>query len=193
MNAKPEDTTSTEEWLRWHITRCDGLRAAIANRATLVISANALLLVSLGLFFDKGSELAVVSPEPWPFAVSAILAAAVLVLLSVCFGVFAALHPFRTSAKLFPNKIGSRLLFYPRETVASFKEKGAFAERYMSTKPKEMIAFGLEELWGGILQQFQRHQHLRQAIRFLLFAFGLEVLSVLVLLYMWAMKPVAAP
>ena len=69
------------ELLNFHIVRYDGLRAATANRAAILLSANTLLLAALGLLFTNGIPHTLTGRI---LSIASTFAVAALIVWSVC-------------------------------------------------------------------------------------------------------------
>ena len=154
------------ELLHFHIVRYDGLRAALANRASILISADTLLLAALGLLFAKGIPRASESHNIMEI-VSVILtfALASLILSSVYFALNAIIT-IKSSHTLFGD-FPNRLLYNHHDTFDAYKERTAqeFINESLTLTEDRLLESASAELWIGLRQQHRRYLYLRKAIK----------------------------
>ena len=171
------------ELLNFHIVRYDGLRATLANRASILISADTLLLAALGLLFTKGIPHALESRHIMEI-VSVILtfALASLILSSVYFALNAIVttKPSHTLFGDFPN----RLLYNHHDTFDAYKDRTAqeFINESLTLTEDRLLESASAELWTGIQQQYRRHLFLRRALdKFFISALAYPFVAFLIL------------
>ncbi len=152
--------------LHFHIVRYDGLRAALANRASILISADTLLLAALGLLFAKGIPHASESLHIIEI-VSVILtfALASLILSSVYFALNAIITT-KSSHTLFGD-FPNRLLYNHHDTFDAYKDRTAqeFINQSLTLTKDRLLESASAELWTRIRQQYLRFLYLRKAIK----------------------------
>jgi len=188
------DTQKRLETLNFHIVRYDGLRAATANRASILLSANTLLLAALGLLFANGIPEALKRNQTLKIASIIItLGIAVLILLSVYFALNAIIttgfklesntksdSKVKWSFKLKSSRdlygaIPDRSPYSHSDTLETYKDRPAAAQDFyedsLKLTPGRLLKSASAELWTGIQQQHRRYKFLRKAI--LLFVIGI--------------------
>lgn len=165
----------------WHIERYDRLRTSTANRAAMVLSANALLFAGTIFLIDKG----LTKPKPLIFQILLIIliiASFLLIAGSIFFSMSALILSWRTSREMWEH-IPKRIFFQARDTIDKFGENFEHFKNYFNDiGDAEIINYGLAELWTCIKQHFHRYQKLRKAIRLLYFSIGTYLLSIIIIL-----------
>ncbi|MEH0823148.1 MULTISPECIES: hypothetical protein [Micromonospora] len=155
--------------LKWHIERYDRLRVSTAGRASVVLSAGAILSAGnallLGQFLGGNDGM----PAWWILAFTVVaLLGAVLVVASL---VKAAnvLVTARSSREILPGgaTLPRSLLFNGTDTVADVKSFDEFRTAVRSQSPRDIRQAAEVELWVGIQQHRQRYHRLRESVRLL--------------------------
>ena len=156
------------EMVKWHIQRYDALRASTANRAAMVLSANALLLASSTFLLDKiVANLNLYSSYQRCFVLVSVSLTLLLLAISIFYAIRGVIAVSKTSRDLFGYDIPKHPFFSQRDTIESFSGFQSFKEGFMDTNSEKMLSYALGDLWTVINQHFYRYQNLRTAIRFL--------------------------
>lgn len=159
--------------LQWHIDRYDRLRASTASRASVVLSAGAILSAGnavvlsqvLGGGFDRFHRWWVVA------CAIAIMVSATLVVISIILAAGVLVTP-RPSRTMFQD-LGSlppSLLFNGPETVQRFGSFDAFRAAVVGQSDADVVNAAQVELFICIRQHRHRYVRLRVAVRFLRYA-----------------------
>lgn len=167
---KMESETSLN-LVRWHIDRYDRLRAATSARASLMLSANALILTGSTLLL--GQHLAGGNRHPWLIVVyySVLLATYALAAISIRASI-GAIVAVRTSRVLFDARIPDRGAFHWGDTVKRDPSAADFTATFMATTIESYLEQGLAELYTGIRQHALRYGKLRRAARIFQYSVG---------------------
>ena len=166
--------------LRWHLDRYDRLRASTASRASVVLSAGAILsaanAVVLARLIDSpdvriGTELALILG-------SGLLISIGLVVLSLILatGVLVTPKPSRDTFRD-ARDLPPALVFNPTDTLRELKTYDDFRSNVESQPYRAILAAAQLELWIGIRQHRHRYLRLRAATRVLRWAAMAFVLS----------------
>jgi hypothetical protein len=193
-----DDAQKRLELLNFHIVRYDGLRAATANRASILLSADTLLLAALGLLDTNGISEALKRDQALRvLSIIVTLGIVFLILGSVCLALNAIVimafkfksDPkfrlgFKSSRDLY-GAIPDRLLYNHSDTVRACRSAQDFKASLTLTYDR-LLESALEsasaELWAGIRQQHRRYDFLRKAILlFVISVFAYSVVAFLVL------------
>jgi hypothetical protein len=155
--------------VQWHIERYDRLRTSTAGRASVVLSAgailsggNALVLSQvLGGAFDPFDRWVVVV-----FTLAALVSAATVVLALIrAAGVLVTL---RESRRMFDDgNLPVGLVFNGTDTVERLPTFAAFQSVLVQQSVLDVLAAAEIELWIGIQQHRHRYVRLRGAVRLL--------------------------
>jgi hypothetical protein len=161
--AKADEEKRLIETVRWHILRYDSLRVSLANRASFMVSANAVLIAAVSFLFSWFSQRHVYGGK-----LSTILVGIGMVM---SFG-FALLSMRRASQALLSNKTWRTLfnaepppsLFYQHsdtiKTVPGYVEfAAAFKEQTFSSELESAIV----NLWQILHTHAHRYGFLRAA------------------------------
>lgn len=184
--AEPEIYTSRKrlELLNFHITRYDGLRASTANRASILLSANTLILAALGILFTNGIPDALKSSKI--LGVTALimtLGVASLVLRSVYLALNAIVST--KSSRSLHGAIPDRSLYNHADIVRRVTSAQEFIEEALTLTEDQLLGGAAAELWTGIRQHYLRYQYLRRAVRLFLFSALSYPLVALLVLFPW--------
>lgn len=168
------------ELLKWLITRSDSLRSSYSNRAALILSADAIILAIFVFLLEK-----ILSQATGVLGLSVI----VLSLLSLaCMSVSLVLAitisaSIRGSRKATGFRGAARFFLSPPETFEELKDFESFIERFKSMSSDDFIKSGCAELWVDLRLQQLRYNKLKKAIQFILAAFLLLVLALVIALF----------
>jgi len=166
VHASDQPRTSVEqrlELVHWHILRGDSLRAALASRAGILLSTNALIVAGVALALGLRN----------PAAGYGVLAVSVVTLLCVGVSVVNAslvLVTVRRWQDQFPDTCAPPPFLY---SYTGIEEHGNFEEfktSLLATSRERLLEHAVTELWrSGILHDY-RYRKLRQAMKWLLAA-----------------------
>lgn len=153
--------------LKWHLDRYDRLRASTASRASVILSATAILSAGNAVVFSQLFSDSHTIPMPsWLVAVFfvAVLGCAVMIVLSLIYA-SRVLVTSRDSRSLFAFKedIPDGLLFNGTDTVRRIGRFTDFQEALRLHGDEEILTAAQVELWFTIHQHRYRYTQLRLA------------------------------
>ncbi|MEU7932469.1 hypothetical protein [Micromonospora echinofusca] len=156
--------------LKWHIERYDRLRVSTASRASVVLSAGAILSAGNALLLTQLLSDTTDWMTAWwllAFTVVALLDAA-LVVASLVKAANVLVTPRRSRAML-PGgaDLPRSLVFNGTDTVAHVKNFDDFRTAVESQSRPEVRRAAEVELWVGIQQHRHRYGRLRESVRLL--------------------------
>lgn len=166
--------------LRWHLDRYDRLRASTASRASVVLSAGAILsagnAVVLARLID-GPDSGLAITTTLVFGLGLLLSIGLVVLsLILATGVLVTPKPSRdTFADA--RELPVALVFNPTDTVRELKTYDDFRSSVEGQSYQAILAAAQIELWIGIRQHRHRYLRLRAATRVLRWAAVVFVVS----------------
>lgn len=153
----------------WLIGRYDTTRGAIANRAAIVLSADAIVVAATVLLLDKAlSNIGTFTPFERIVLVLSIGLTLILLAISVYFATTATANVWKTSREILRPDRPRREFFYPRETLERSIDFQSFKDSFDAATDEELTSYALGELWSVTHSAFSRYQKLRQAIRFVI-------------------------
>jgi hypothetical protein len=161
------------ELLKWHLGRNDQRRVSTANRASVVLSAAAILLAGNALILSRllaGPDARLTRPLAAVFG-AGMLASVALVIISLIHasGVLATI---RTSRETFggAQRLPPALLFNDTDTMSQLATFDDFRAAVDTQDYEAILEAAKVELWIGLLQHRYRYLRLRGAIRALRWA-----------------------
>lgn len=168
--------------LRWHLDRYDRLRASTASRASVVLSAAAILsagnVVILAQLLN-GSGLRMPSWLLGTFTVALIVSTSLVVVsLIVASNVLVTARDSRTLLSA-QGDLPPGLLFNGTDTVNLVGSYAQFSATIAGQGEADVRQAAQVELWIGIQQHRHRYVRLRRAVRLLRYA-GLAFLLILI-------------
>jgi hypothetical protein len=184
--SSPGDHLEAEQrldLLRWHLDRFDRLRASLASRAAVVLSATAVLVAAMAFlanhYFAKDHQAA------WTVLVGACLGVALLLAAAAAWGALRTLvnparKPDRKDTELDRGAFG-----WPTVAARYPEDDEAAPERFVDEWVKAVsyernLDAGGRELWAGIHNHKARYVSLQRAVRVLrLSAVAFGILAVL--------------
>lgn len=179
--AEREEKT---ELIYWLLERYDTIRGAIANRAAIVLSADAIVLAATVLLLDKAlSNVNIFSSIERIVLVVAIGLTLVLLAVSIYFATTATANVWKTSREILGPDRPQREFFYPRETLERANDFESFRNSFDAASDEELTSYALGELWSVTHSAFSRYQKLRRAIRFVVFSLVPFFLALLLFLF----------
>ena len=159
--------------LYWHLDRYDRLRSSTTGRASVVLSAGAILFAGNAIILSALLQQAVDEfPRWWSAAFTvATLACSALVILSLvrAADVLVTAQDSRTLLNR-NDSIPSGLVFNGSDTVREIATFGRFQEVLEEQTPAQIVEAAQVELWIGIRQHRLRYERLRLAVRLLRWA-----------------------
>jgi hypothetical protein len=155
------------EAARWHALRYDGLRSSLANRASFVVSVDAVLIAGVSFLFpwiiDRGM-----------FGGKASLAlvglGTMLTLLFAALSISRASRALLSSQSwrtLFGGEPAPSLFYHYSDTVNSMPEFAQFRAGFMEQTRTSEAESAVVCLWLVLLTYGHRYQHLRAATKYL--------------------------
>lgn len=157
--------------LQWHLERYDRLRASTSARASVVLSAGAILSAGNAVVLAQllGGPLVERLP-PW-----LLLVFAAVTVLSVGLVVFSLLQAagvlvtLRPSREIFAQdeEVPAAPVFNGTDTVRQFRRFSDFRDALAEQGERETLEAAQVELWIGINQHRRRYAQLRSAVRLL--------------------------
>jgi hypothetical protein len=167
--------------IRWHLDRYDRLRASTASRASVVLSAGAVLLAGNALVLSQVIGRIPDSLPTWGLALftAATTISAVLVVLTLL-RASRVLVTGRDSRSMFggPDSLPVSLVFNGTDTVDRLHSFDEFRGALGSQRAEDILEAAQVELWIGIQQHRHRYLRLRGAVRVLRYA-GVAFLTIL--------------
>ncbi|MER8120126.1 hypothetical protein [Streptomyces sp. NPDC094031] len=161
----PLTTSDLVDLTKWHIDRYDRLRSSTSVRASVLLSANAVLATGSLILVNYHIQTVKTSHKLWIECLFGIFAALALALiLRSLWGAINAIAARKTTRALHSAEIPSRFLFNWGDTLNSVDGHSDFARKVGELGLEAVLGHSLAELWTDILQHSQRHRHLRSAI-----------------------------
>lgn len=164
-SGSPVPKSDMLEMTKWHIDRYDRLRSSTSLRASILLSANAILttgsLILINYHLQSNARGRSILIESL-FAALAILALSLT--MRSLWGCINAIAARKTTRALHPSEIPARFLFNWGDTLKSVDGHSDFARKVTELSLESILGHAVSELWTDILQHAQRHRHLRSAI-----------------------------
>lgn len=160
------------ELARWCIDRIDNLRASAANRAALVVSADALLLTGTTFLLDKAMQTNA-PPGSSGRVLFIICATACLIFLSLSliFAANATIFVWSDTRKAVGLRVLPPILFFNTRSTSSFDNAEDIQMKFRATSIEQMIDMALGELLLASKAHQLRYARLRGSLRLLFVAF----------------------
>lgn len=155
--------------IKWHLERYDRMRSSTSSRASVVLSAGALLSAGNAVVLNQmvGSSSRWMTTT-WSVCLAAALsvsAALVIVSLVMAAQVLVTLRGSRAAIR--GGKLPPSLLYNASDTIAGASSFAEF-EALVGTQDEESsLQAATVELWVGIHQHRRRYLRLRQSVRIL--------------------------
>ncbi|MFF1693413.1 hypothetical protein ACFVXC_07305 [Streptomyces sp. NPDC058257] len=150
---------------KWHIDRYDRLRSSTSVRASVLLSANAILASGSLILVNYHLQTTKNSRSFWIEAIFCALAVLTLsLILRSLWSSINAIAARKTTRVLHSTEIPSRFLFNWGDTLKSVDGHSDFSRKVRDLTLDSMLGHATAELWTDILQHSQRHRHLRSAI-----------------------------
>ncbi|MGW2508491.1 hypothetical protein ACWC0A_03470 [Streptomyces scopuliridis] len=151
--------------MKWHIDRYDRLRSSTSVRASVLLSANAVLATGSLILVNYHLQTVEAPPALWVEALFGTLAVLTLsLILRSLWGSINAIAARKTTRALHSAEIPSRFLFNWGDTLKAVDGHSDFARKVGALGLDSILGHAVAELWTDILQHSQRHRHLRSAI-----------------------------
>lgn len=175
---------STPESIRWLFDRLDGWRSSIANRCSLVLSANALLLAANSFLLDKVFDFSVVPNNISLIVIIALIIISMLLLLiSLIFSTIGIANVWKTSRENFAKDTPSRLLFHPSDIINNYKSYEQFISKFSSISENDVVDAMYSEMWSLFNMHHKRYQMLRKSIQLLVIGIPFYVIAIASLIF----------
>lgn len=154
------------ELLQWLINRSDGLRASYSSRASLILSADALVLATLAFLLDK-----VPSYHPFKFYINCLIGfslASMLILFVLAFMASANFWKNSSQATKFHEK---RYFFNAKHTLDIPKRDfQTFRKDFRAATINDLLDYACAQIWACYILQRKRYRNLKISILALLAA-----------------------
>ncbi|MFY1687099.1 hypothetical protein [Plantactinospora sp. WMMB782] len=174
--ADPETPSTAEriDLLQWHLDRYDRSRASTSSRASVVLSASAILSAGNAVVLAQllgGSVADRLGSVPLVLFTLASLVSAGLVVLSLlrAASVLVTIRPSRAILGS-GDELPEALVFNGTDTVRRLHSFAEFQAALAGQRDPEIRRAAQVELWIGIQQHRQRYVRLREAVRLLRYA-----------------------
>lgn len=156
---------------KWLLERFDALRSTTSSRASVVISADAIIIAASTFIFDK------IMPNPnWSMPIYIQNIFLIITFLTFLFAIASALCAVPAVAALgkFPKRESSRLFFSSSETVERFRNKAPreLTQTFQKLRTKELLELAFAELNENYLLHHKRYNWLRRSLTILYLALG---------------------
>ncbi|GAA3430731.1 hypothetical protein [Kutzneria kofuensis] len=159
------DATQLLELLKWHIDRYDRLRSSTSTRASILLSANTVLLTGMILLANYRLQQQATHPiGGLDLAVAATLVVAVVLNAASITSCVNAIAARKTTRSLHREEIPDRFLFNWGDTIRTVDGFTSFSTKVASLETNAILGHATAELWTDILQHRRRHRHLRQGV-----------------------------
>lgn len=172
MPAKSQETMSNKEKLevaRWLNERYDHLRETLSTRASIVVSADALLIASSTFLLDKFFMNEINYTEFGRITMVVCIAASLLFLtLSIVFAANGIVSLWKTSQERFGHELELGIFSIPLTRKRFFKDFDEFEKEFRKTTVNEFLTHSLENLWLMENLFAYRYKLLSRAIKLLL-------------------------
>jgi hypothetical protein len=167
-SSAPVDINEMIDRIQWHILRFDQLRSSVANRAAIVLSANALVIAGSAAFSSRALE----SPTTRPIALKTATAVGILgvLLLSAASISYAiqALVNIRPWRKVHRENVPISMYYHHADTIRNSSSYGEYSNRFKLATREELLEYALTDLWVITRTLNLRNRKFRKAVQFLL-------------------------
>lgn len=162
---EPMSSSDLLDMTKWHIDRYDRLRSSTSVRASVLLSANAVLATGSLILVNYHLQTTRAPRTLWIESLFGTLAVLTLsLILRSLWGSINAIAARKTTRALHAAEIPSRFLFNWGDTLKSVDGHSDFARKVGALSQDSVLGHAVAELWTDILQHSQRHRHLRSAI-----------------------------
>lgn len=153
----------------WLSDKYDRMRETISQRASIVVSADALLIASATFLLDKIFSGGNNYPEPERKIMAICSGIALLLLtLSIVFAANGIVNLWTTSRKLFGRNMKPSIFFHAFHTKEVFKDLTHFEKEFRKATTDELLTYALGNLWLMENLFVYRYDFLSRAIKLLL-------------------------
>ena len=190
MNSKRKPIEKNEldnneklEFLQWLINRFDELRASTANRAAIVVSADAILLAGVNFLIDKALSKNIVGLGLIVLFICIGLTTLLLV-LSIIYATTGVVSVWKSDREILKGKApGLNLFFHTRDSLNEFDDFPSFEKRFNKTNKEQLIKYGLGELWILINLNVRRNNYVIRSIKLLTFSIVAFAISLFIIFW----------
>jgi hypothetical protein len=169
MQEKDQSTISAAgrlELLRWLIDRSDRLRSSYSSRASLILSADALVVATLAFLLDK-----VRVNHPNRIYISGLIAVSLGAMLASFVLAFMASASFWRDTSHATKFHEKRYFFHATHTLNIAKgDFDSFKRDFKAVNIDELIDYACAQVWASYKLQRQRYRNLKRSILALLVA-----------------------
>ncbi|MET9759895.1 hypothetical protein ABZ016_12680 [Streptomyces sp. NPDC006372] len=161
--------------IQWHIVRCDELRSAVANRAAVLLSANAF--TSAGV---AAVSVSVSAPQERIFLYLLFVATAstlVFAALSVAFAADSLINRFGWSVRYGVESTPFAPAFSHSDTVRYVGSLADFRQGQLDLRMADALEHAISELWIVIRAHHRRYGQMQKSVRLFYYSLGSFVAS----------------
>ena len=179
--SKPDDKELHEKFeLAYRLLeRTDTLRSSAANRAAIILSADALLVAGITFLVDKallsGTQYSVTE---YIFLATSFSVTSALIILSAIFAVNAITTIWQRSDTLIRRPAPKRLFFHLRDTSEGFKDFEDFEHHFRNTDISSFTTYALSEYWRQIHLHGHQITNFRRATKMFILSVIAYIISV---------------
>jgi hypothetical protein len=163
------------ENVNWHLQRNDNLRSSIANRATIVLTANAVVITAVLFLIDKNyakNNLTIIMT----------IISLLFVLLSSFFSIVSILS-LKKAKKIVNDKkfsMSEMLFYFASGTLKQLDTKEKFVSKLKETDKEEFLRYASTSLWYGMNLFANRYTKLRISVIFLIAALIILITTIII-------------
>ena len=170
--------------VRWLIESYDGRKASVAGRASILLSADALLLAATTFLIEKlFPHLINIKLFEKTILIIVVAISLILLVASIAVATSGIANIWKTHKRKYRGNVTSRLYFYPRQTFEKYKSFKEFSKSFDCMHENQMIQEALGHLWVITMEYNERYGNLRKATRLLAIAIFPLVLSIIYVLF----------
>ena len=152
--------------LRFHITRQDGLRASIQNRASVLLSAGAVVLAATSVLYAQDIRGVFHSNRPLLAVVTTLLIGILLLTIGSIWNALSAMISVRSSRDLLGD-YPSRGIYAPSDVVRTFATYREFHDGLVDYRIADDVRSAEVQFWADLQIYMRRYRHLRRGVALL--------------------------
>lgn len=168
------------ELLKWLIERSDKMRLSYANRATLILSADAFILAAIVFLIDK--NLGQLNSVWKILIIISSMVSLVFMLVSFIYA-FNACIARKRSRETTEFKGSNRIFLNPGDTFEELENIDEFKTKFKTMSYQEFIENACAELWVELKLQDIRYRKLKKSVPFILFSFMALIVALFLMLF----------
>ncbi|MFC8350745.1 hypothetical protein [Streptomyces sp. NPDC057280] len=161
--------------IQWHIVRCDELRSAVANRAAVLLSANAFTTAGVAAV-----SVSVSAPQAKLVLYLIFVATAstlIFAALSVAFAADSLINRFGWTVRQGVESTSFAPAFSHSDTVRYVASLAGFRQTQLDLRVTDALEHAISELWIVIRAHHRRYAQMRKSVRFFYYSLGSFVAS----------------